>query len=258
MTHLSLSGRRIVITRPPHKAADFAARLRDLGAEPVLLPTIRIQPPGDPAPLDDALRHLDRYDWMILTSANAVIHLWARLETLGLDPARLVWPDIAVIGPATAQALEERGVNPALVPSEHVAEALFAALCDRVRLPGARILLPQGNLARPLLADRLREAGAEVHAVVAYETVRPVGDAVALPAPVDAVTFTSSSTVQNFVDLFDDPLAAIGGAAVACIGPVTAAAARDRGLPVHAVADPYTIDGLIDVLCRLFERNPAP
>jgi uroporphyrinogen III methyltransferase / synthase len=253
-----LHGKRIVITRPPHKAADFAARLRDLGAEPVLVPTIRIQPPGDPAPLDDALRRLERYDWLVVTSANAVPQLWARLDTLGLDPARLAWPDVAAIGPATAQALEERGVRPALVPAEHVAEALFAALDDRVRLRGARILLPQGNLARPVLADRLREAGARVDAVIAYETVRPSGDEAALSGSFDAVTFTSASTARNFADLFDDPLAAIGGAAVVCIGPVTAAAAQEVGLPVHAVADPYTIDGLIDALCQLFERNPAP
>lgn len=252
-----LHGRRIVITRPPHKAADFAARLRSLGAEPVLLPTIRIQPPGDPAPLDDALRRLDRYDWLIVTSANAVPQLWARLAALGLDPARLKWPDVAAIGPATAQALAERGVPPALVPAEHIAEALFVALRDRVSLPGLRVLLPQGNLARPVLAERLREAGARVDAVVAYETVRPA-EAGELPARFDAVTFTSASTAQNFADLFDDPRAATVGAAVVCIGPVTAAAVRELGLPVHAVADPYTIDGLIDALCQLFERDHAP
>jgi uroporphyrinogen-III synthase len=247
-----LAGKRIVITRPPHKAADFVDRLRALGAEPVLLPTITIRPPTDPAPLDDALRHLDRYDWLILTSANTVTHIGQRLTALKLEP---VWPAVAVIGPATGAALHAYGVTPALMPGTHVAEAVFAALQEHTDLMGARVLLPQGDLARPVLADLLREAGARVEAVIAYENVRPTIDPALLAAPFDAVTFTSSSTVQNFVDAFDDPLNVIGAARIACIGPVTADTARDLGLPVHVVAEPHTVDGLIDALVTVFERN---
>lgn len=253
MTARPLAGKRIVITRPPPKADAFADRLRELGAEPVLLPTITIQPPTDPALLDDALRHLDRYDWLILTSANTVTHISQRLTALSLDP---VWPPVGVIGPATGKALQtDYGVTPAVMPEKHVAEALFAALHDHSDLSGARVLLPQGDLARPVLADLLRGARADVDTVIAYENVRPEIDPALLADPFDAVTFTSSSTVQNFVERFDDPLSVIGAAWIACIGPVTAGTARENGLPVHIVAEPHTLDGLIDALIQTFERS---
>jgi uroporphyrinogen-III synthase len=262
MTPHPLAGKRIVITRPPHKATSFADRLRDVGAEPVLIPTIAIQPPTDPAPLDQALSNLDRYDWVILTSANAVTAIWERFEALVLEPAGVDWPAVAVIGPATGQALAARGVTAALMPEQHVAEALFETLNQNADLAGLSILLPQGNLARPVLADLLREAGASVDTVVAYETVQPEIDLDWFSEPVDAITFTSSSTVQNFVAMFDDPpfggpLVAVGRALVACIGPVTADTARDLGLPVHVIAEPHTVEGLIAALGAAFERNPA-
>jgi uroporphyrinogen-III synthase len=253
MTARPLAGKRIVITRPPHKADAMADRLRELGAEAVLLPTITIQPPSDPARLDDALRHLDRYDWLILTSTNTVTHIGQRLAALNLDP---IWPAVAVIGPATGKALlTDYGVTPAVMPEKHVAEALFAALQDHTDLSGARVLLPQGDLARPVLADLLRGAGAEVETVIAYKNVRPEIDPALLSDPFDAVTFTSSSTVHNFVELFDDPLAVIGAALIACIGPVTADTARECGLPVHIVAEPHTLDGLVEGLITAFERT---
>jgi uroporphyrinogen-III synthase len=240
MTARPLAGKRIVITRPPHKAHAFADRLRDLGAEPVLLPTITIQPPSDPASLDDALQHLNRYDWLILTSANTVTTIEQRLAALKLDP---VWPPIAVIGPATGKALQETyHITPAVMPEKHVAEALFAALHAHADLSGARVLLPQGDLARPVLTDRLRGAGAVVDSVIAYENVRPEIDPALLANPVDAVTF-------------GDPLSAISMARIACIGPVTADTARELGLPVHIVAEPHTLDGLIDALIQAFERT---
>ncbi|NDJ76119.1 MAG: uroporphyrinogen-III synthase [Chloroflexi bacterium] len=257
MTQHPLAGRRIVITRPPHKAESFAAQLRALGAEPVLLPTITIQPPSDPAPLDRALTDLARYDWLIITSANTVTHLWQRLAALGLNAAELDWPAVAIIGPATGRALGQHGIQAALMPAQHVVEALFEALSKQADLSSANILLPQGDLARPVLADLLREAGAQVDAVVAYENVRPAVDVKELSEPVDAITFTSSSTVENFVTLFDDPLAVMGHAVVACIGPVTAEAARGLGLSVHVMAEQHTVDGLIAALSQAFERNPT-
>ncbi len=152
-------------------------------------------------------------------------------------------------------ALESHGSTPALVPREHVAEGLFAALNDLVSLDGMRILIPQANLARPVLADLLHEAGASVDAVVAYDTVRPEIDPGLLAQPVDAITFTSPSTVQHFVESFDDPRAVLGGALVACIGPVSADAARAVGLEPDVVADPYTVEGLIVALEKAFERT---
>jgi uroporphyrinogen-III synthase len=254
MTQSSLAGKRIVITRPPHKAESFAARLRDLGAVPILIPTIEIRPPRNPAPLDDALIRLATFDWLVITSANAVTHIWRRLDALELNAAQINWPRIAAIGPATARALRARGFAIDLMPDEHVAEALFGALAARVDLNGKRILLPQGNLARSFLAEALNDAGADVLAVIAYETVRPEIDPAALATPFDAITFTSSSSVGNFVSCFDDPLAIIGDALVACIGPITAETARELGLPVQVVADPFTIDGLITALSDTFER----
>jgi uroporphyrinogen-III synthase len=258
MTSKPLAGKRIVITRPPHKAESFAAQLRERGAEPVLVPTIAIQPPVDPGPLDRALSNLARYDWVIVTSANTVTHIWRRFAALGIDAAGLDWPAVAAIGPATGRALAKQGVQAAIMPEKHVAEALFAVLNRQVTLAGAHILLPQGNLARPVLRDLLRDAGAKVDAVVAYENVKPEIGSAALAAPVDAVTFTSSSTVENFVEMVTDPLSVIGGAWVACIGPVTAATARAVGLPVHVIAEPHTVAGLITALNAAFERNSAP
>ncbi|MBI5958487.1 MAG: uroporphyrinogen-III synthase [Chloroflexi bacterium] len=256
MTPHSLAGKRIVITRPPHKTESFAAQLRDLGAEPVLLPTIELQPPVDPAPLDRALSNLARYDWLIITSDSTVTQLWRRFEILGIDSTRLDWPAVAVIGPATRKTVEAYGVQAALMPRIFTAEALFEALHHSVDLDGARILLPQGNLARPVLADLLRQAGASVDPVVAYETVRPT--TIQFSGAVDALTFTSASTVENFVEMFDDPLSVVGSALVACIGPVTAETARALGLPVHVIAEPYTIEGLIAALSQAFERKPIP
>ncbi|MBN1562280.1 MAG: uroporphyrinogen-III synthase [Anaerolineae bacterium] len=250
-----LNGKQIVITRPPHKAEAFAAQLRELGAVPVLMPLIEIRPPREPILLDAVLQGLAAFDWMIITSANAVTHIWRRFEVLQINPAQIIWPKIAAIGPATANMLHQHGVEFALMPDEHVAEALFAALDAQIKLKGTRILLPQGNLARSFLADSLAAAGADVLPVIAYETVRSTINSALLKQPFDAITFTSSSTVENFVDQFDDPRAIIGEALVACIGPVTADTARDLGLPVHVIADPYTVDGLIAALGAAFERN---
>lgn len=251
----SLAGKRIVITRPPHKAGAFADLLRALGAEPIVMPLIETRALQDTASLDAALRALPRYDWVIFTSANAVDFTWQRLDALAVDEAAVAGLQVAAIGPATAKVLEARGVTPSLVPREHVAEGLFAALTQRVPLEGMRFLILQANLARPALAGLLREAGASVDAVVAYDTVRPEIDPGLLARPVDAVTFTSSSTVQHFVELFDDPRAVLGGALVACIGPVTAAAARAVGLKPDVTADPYTVEGLIVALEKAFERT---
>lgn len=250
-----LAGKRIVITRPPEKAADLADLLRGRGAEPVIMPTITTRPPADPGPLDSLLRQLPTYDWVIFTSANAVDYTWPRLEALSIDPIALEGMHFAAIGPATAHALEAHGVHPALVPREHVAEALFEALREQAPLTDLRILIPHANLARPVLVDLLRGAGAVVDTAVAYETVRPDIDPAILAEPFDAVTFTSPSTVRHFVELFDDPKPILGAAQVVCIGPITADAAREVGLAVHAEAEPHTAEGLVAALEDLFERN---
>lgn len=243
-----LQNKRIVITRPPHQANTFAAQLRQLGAEPILLPTIAIHPLENPAELDNALQR--GYDWVIFTSANAIEQVWHRFEALEISP-RLP-PKIGVVGTATAELLIRYGFSPAVIPSKHTAEGLLAALAGYENVQGQHCFLPMGNLARPYLAEQLRLAGAQVTPVIAYQTVKPALDSTLLNMPFDAVTFTSPSTVHNFMALFEHPLEMLQSAQVVCIGPVTAAAAYAEGLPVHATAEPHTQAGLIATLCALF------
>jgi uroporphyrinogen-III synthase len=255
----SLAGRRVVVTRAPHQAAEFAALLEAHGAEPVLYPCIDIAPPGDASSLDDGLRRAaaGEFDWLVLTSRNTVLALARRLDALGMSPGALSGLSVAAVGPSTAeQSAELLGLTPAVVPDEYVADALAGR-------PGARVFLPQSSLARPALADGLRGAGMDVTAVDAYVTVIGSGGA-DLPAllragEVDAVTFTSSSTVENFLSRLEAEGAALsdlGGVAVACIGPVTARTARDCGLTVDAVPEDYTLDGLVAALAA-FWHTPA-
>lgn len=235
----ALRGRRIVITRPAEKARRLADRLRSLGAVPIEFPTVRIEP-AETGPIDDLLRALDTFDWVVFTSANGVEAIFARLEPAGKDARDLARRKVAAIGPVTAQALRRRGIEPALVPAAYVAEAILESLGD---VRGERFLLPRADIAREALADGLRRKGAVVTEVAAYRTVGAGG-----PPPdlsrADAVTFTSSSTVRHFLAAG----AAVGTAKVVCIGPVTAATARELGLTVDAVAAEYTEDGLIRAL----------
>ncbi len=235
----ALKGRRIVITRPAERARALADRLRALGAEPIIFPTVKIEP-ADPAALDAALRQLAIFDWIVFTSANGVEAFFTRLAAAGKNGRDVGRCKVAAIGPVTARALREHGVEPALVPGEYVAEAVLAALGE---VRGQRFLLPRADIAREALAAGLAGRGAIVTEVAAYRTV-----GAGTPPPdlrrADAVTFTSSSTVRHFVASG----AALGAAKVVCIGPVTAATARELGLPVHAVAAAYTEDGLLEAL----------
>ncbi len=239
----------VLITRSPEQAHSLGERLRAAGFEPVLYPTIRVAPPEVWDDLDAALLRLvaGAYDWLVLTSVNGVRYVWERLTALGLT-----WPatvKVAVIGPATAAALRERGVEPALIPDEFVAERLADAL-GYVR--GLRFLLARADRARPTLRERLREQGAVVDEVVAYRTV--IAPPETPPPDVDVVTFTSPSTVHGFV-------AALRGhtlpaaTRVVCIGPITERAARDAGLPVHAVAEEYTMEGLVNAIRKLVREE---
>jgi len=235
----ALQGRRIVITRPAEKARRLADRLRSLGAVPIEFPTVRIEP-AESGPLDAALGALAHFDWIVFTSANGVEAVFARLAAAGKDAHVLAARKVAAIGPVTAQALREKGVEPALVPGEYVAEAILDALGD---VRGKRFLLPRADIARETLADGLRQRGAAVTEVAAYRTVGAGGPPPDLSGA-DAVTFTSSSTVRHFLASG----AAVGRAKVVCIGPVTAATARELGLTVAAMATEYTEDGLIQAL----------
>lgn len=235
----ALQGRRIVITRPAEKARRLAERLRSLGAVPIEFPTVRIEP-AEAGPLDAALRGLDGFDWIVFTSANGVDAVFARLAAAGKDARDVGRRKVAAIGPVTARALKEHDIVPSLVPAEFVAEAILEALGE---VRGKRFLLPRADIAREALAVGLTQRGAVVTEVAAYRTVGVSGPPPDLSGA-DAVTFTSSSTVRHFLASG----AAVGTAKVVCIGPVTAATARELGLTVDAVADEYTEDGLIQAL----------
>lgn len=236
-----LSGLRVLVTRASPQAAGFAERLQQAGAEVLTVPTITIEPFDVRA--DPRLRDLSRYDWIVFTSANGVAVFIQLLAEIGVafPTARL-----AAIGPETAAALREAGHKADLIPPDFVAESLAEALP-----PAGRILLPRAAGARDVLPDRLRRRGATVDVLELYRAAAPEGLASDLESAlgrVDMVTFTSSSTVRHFVEAVRSVLPP--QVRVACIGPITAATARDAGLPVAIIAEEYTTQGLVDALIR--------
>ena len=252
-----LAGRRIVVTRARAQADELTAALVALGAEVIAAPVIRIEPLADLALLRAALADLSRYTWIVFTSRNTVDVVCDRLPEWGVAPAALAARPVAAIGPATAAALTERGIAPALVPPQFVAESVVAALAARGNLRGARVLLPRAEQARDALPEGLRALGAAVDVIPVYRTVAETTDGADLAAQlaagrVDAVTFTSSSTVQHFVELVGRDVAARSRYVAAVIGPVTAATARELGLPVAVEAAEYTAPGLVQAMVRHF------
>jgi uroporphyrinogen-III synthase len=257
VTASPLAGRRIVVTRAAQQSGGLRERLEQQGAEVLLLPTIEIVPPESYAPLDDALRQARDFDWLVVTSANAVRVLDERLTALGLGARSLAHLRCAAVGPSTADALRVLGLTVDVVPERYVGDALADALAGRVR--GQRVLLVRAAVARDVVPVALRAAGVEVTIVDAYRTVVPA-DAVALaravfrdePLP-DAVVFTSGSTVSHLLDVLREAALAFP-AQVACvsIGPVTSAALRDAGLLVAAEAAPASLDALVEACVKLF------
>ena len=247
---LPLFGQRIVVTRPREQAATLTGRLRALGAEAISLPTIEIRPPDDWAPLDQAIAQLDTYDWLIFTSVNGVNNFIQRLDR-GPNDLRRLRAKICAIGPATAQAIEALHLKVDLLPAEYVAESLLDAFAGG-DLKAKRILLPRALVARDVIPKELEKRGAQVNVVPAYQTVVPENAArraerlfSALPKP-DWITFSSSSTVRNFLSLC--PKENLAGVRVASIGPITSATARDLGLTVDFEAERYAIDGLVEAI----------
>jgi len=247
---LPLFGQRIVVTRAREQADALAARLEALGAHAIELPTIEIRPAADPAPLDRAIANLASYDWLIFTSATGVRCFVERLDGSAFD-WRSLRARICAIGPATRAAIEALHLKVDLMPAEYVAEGLLAAFADH-DLTGKRILLPRAAVARDLVPVELARRGAQVDVVEAYRTAMP-DDAPARAAEVfthkpDWITFTSSSTVQNFVSAAGAGV--LEGVKVASIGPVTSKTARELGIQVTVEAAPFTIDGLVEAILR--------
>ncbi len=247
-----LQGKRVMVTRPAHQAADFTADLRALGAEPVLFPTIEICPVADTDPLDESIRRMNRYDWLVLTSANGVTMFWQRLQALGLDGRALAPVKIAAIGPATAENLTRRGITPDLIPEVYTAEGILAAFDRLGSVAGQRFLLARADIARQNLAEGLLARGAQVDEIPTYRTIPlETGDE---PPHVDIITFTSSSTVQGYVNCLGrrSPAEALQNSDVICIGPITAQTAADLGVPVRAVAAKYTMNGILTLLKEIY------
>ena len=243
----SLRGRRVIVTRPAHQAAPLCAALERAGAVAVPLPLLHVVP--NTLGSHDLVPDAHAYDWVLFTSANGVAHAQAALGPLG-DALR-GHEGVAAVGPATAAALAAQGVTVRLVAPEHVAESLADALGD---VDGRRVLWPRAADARDVLASRLRARGADVREIVVYRTVpAPLpADAADRVRSAHAVTFASPSAVRSFVaSLGTTPLGTSADAVrVACIGPVTEAAARTLGVRVDAVASSYTDAGLVHALGR--------
>jgi uroporphyrinogen III methyltransferase/synthase len=254
-----LAGRRIVITRRAEQAQSLHRALKGRGAEVIVLPTIALAPPRSWRLVDAAIQRLKAYDWVIFTSVNGVEAFAKRLRHKG-QTMRALRARIAAIGPATARALRARGLRVSVVPEEYRAEGLLKAL-GKENWKGKRVLLARAAKARDLLPRRLARRGADVDVVAVYQTVVPRSSR-SLLAQVfgrkpDAITFTSSSTVRNFVSLAGSRRAArraLRGVAVATIGPVTSRTARALGLRVAVEAKPYTVDALARVIEGCFRR----
>lgn len=248
-----LFGRCLVVTRPRAQAAGFIDALTDLGADVLPCATIEIVPPASWAPLDAAIDRLESYDWLVLTSVNGVAMFFNRLRERRRDVRALHRARVAAVGSETAAAIAARGLQVDVVPEEFRAEAVAAAM-RAAGLGGVRVLLPRAAVAREILPILLREAGAHVDEVPAYETVAPRADLDELRdrlarRAVDLVTFTSSSTVRNFVALLGaDAAALLAGVRAACIGPITADTARAAGLEVVVQPATYTIAALTEAI----------
>jgi len=225
--------------------------LRGLGARVIEIPFIEIRKPQSFAPMDEALKSLKNYDWLILTSANGVEAMWNRLRRLRITRRQLKHLQIAAIGPATKKAIVKHGLKVKMVPEEYVAESVVKGLKDKVH--GKRVLLVRATVARDVIPDSLRAAGAQVDVVEAYETVVPEKSKTRLRAIMKkkeerphVVTFTSSSTVRNFVELLGRSQAkGLKNIQFASIGPVTSATLKELGLPVSLEAREFTMGGLI-------------
>jgi uroporphyrinogen III methyltransferase/synthase len=254
-----LFGRGVIVTRPEAQAESCAALLEERGARVIHFPVIRIADPGDWAGLDRALADLAAYDWIIFTSANGVRRFFRRLGEQGGDVRDLRGIRVATIGPASAAAVEGMGIRVDIVPGEYISEGVVKAF-ETVDLNGKRVLLPRAAEARDVIPEGLRARGATVDVVTAYRTVRSERtreelEAILAGGKADVVTFTSPSTVKHFLEILGGPDALPPGLRIACIGPVTAAAARKAGLTIHIHQQEYTIPGMVEAIEAYFSKT---
>jgi len=258
MNKKPLVGKRILITRAREQSGEFVTFLKKLGAEVIEFPTIEIVPPLLWKGLDRAISQLSSYDWIIFTSANGVLFFWQRLKEKGKSNRLPSSLKVCAIGPATAKQLEERGVSVHHVPEEFIAESILKGF-QKMAIKGKRILLARAKKARDVLPKGLRKMGAEVDVVEVYRTIKPKGGSKKLKrlleeGGIDAIAFTSSSTVNHFAELLkkEDLKKLLKGIAIASIGPVTAKTAKERGLRVQIQPKQYTIPALTQAISKYF------
>ncbi len=262
---MPLSGVRVLVGRARHQASALSRGLKALGADVIEIPFIEIRKPRSYKPLDAVLKRIEKYDWLILTSVNGVDALAARMKKLHISPSALSHVQIAAIGPATGAQIESLGLKVAVVPKRYIAESVVHSL--RGKVEGRRVLLSRAKVARDVIPRELREMGAKVDVVETYETVVPLSSGRLLRQLVNdpkrrphVVTFTSSSTVRNFVALLglksgQAGITDLDGIRLASIGPITSATLRELDLPVHIEAKEYTISGLIGAIERESETH---
>jgi uroporphyrinogen III methyltransferase/synthase len=255
----TLLGCRVVVTRAREQASSFLSLLRKKGACCLQFPTIAIDPLPNYQPVFQAIKSLAGFDWLIFTSVNGVKWFWKCLSESGLDARALGGLKVAAIGPATAQRLQDKGIEPDFVPKRYVAEDVVQGLIG-LGVQGKQILLPRAKVAREVLPEALREAGAKVQVLPVYQT--QLADQGAKEAQfrerlqagaADYVTFTSSSTVENFFERIPAKTLAPyveQGLRLACIGPITAATLQGYGFTAHVQPDEYTIQALAQALAE--------
>jgi uroporphyrinogen-III synthase len=259
MPELPLAGRRVLVTRAVHQAGKLSEGLRALGAIPVEVPVLEIAPPDSFDFLDEALRQLDRYDWVIFTSANTVRALSKRSAEIAAAAQPKANVKVAAVGEATATAALEAGWSVTLVPESYVAESLIAHAGGEIG-PGSRVLLARAAVARDVIPDALRAAGATVDVVDAYRNVVPAGTPErlrsALAEGVDAATFTSSSSAEHLADAAEAAGVAFpfAGVLAVSIGPITSQTLRGVGWEPAAEAEPHDVPGLIAATVRVLHR----
>ena len=247
-----LRDRTILITRAREQASALAEKIRALGGEPIEFPTIDFAPLDDFREMDIALARVHKFDWVVFTSANGVRAVSERTRALGLEMQTFASAKIAAIGPATARALEALGLRVDFIPTKFLGEQIATELpIER----GQRALLLRADIASDVLARGLDARGVAVTNIDAYRTVMPQKRDLDF-SQIDAVTFTSSSTVRNFIAMMNsDGRERLARAAIFCIGPVTADTARELGLRVDAVATDHTIDGLVSAIIEYYKPS---
>ncbi|MHC4662901.1 MAG: uroporphyrinogen-III synthase [Planctomycetota bacterium] len=258
----SLAGKHIVITRPRIDSKKFANMLLKQRAAPVLFPTIRIEKPDIPEPVEKACLEIDLYDWIVFTSSNGVRALIDNLKSAGRDKTALKKPHICAVGSSTRKTIELLGLKVELVPAQYTGAGAARSLIASYDIEGKRILVPTSQIASSEMADALADAGAQVDVVVAYQTVQESEHTLEskkslLNGPVDAVTFASPSAARNLADILGKADFTLLSMRIPffSIGPTTTKTLRRLGAPPAAEAKPHTLEGIIEALEKHFEKE---